>query len=64
MVFFSSDCFASEMPGLFQFSICNTPTIENLFVASEAQCILTIAMCIIILGQKMNFYLALPLLAF
>ena len=64
MVFSPMYCFASEMPGLFQFSICNTPTIENLFVASEAQCVLTISICIIILGQKMNLYLALPLLAF
>ena len=64
MVFSPMYCFASEMPGFFQFSICNTPTIENLFVASEAQCVLTIAICLIILGQKMNFYLALPLLAF
>ena len=64
MVFSPTYCFASEMPGIFHFSICNTPTIENLFVASEAQCVLTIAICIIILGQKINFYLALALLAF
>ena len=64
MIFLSYVLLRQRNAGLFQFSICSTPTIENLFVASEAQCILTIAICLIILGQKMNFYLALPLLAF
>lgn len=50
MIFSPTYCFANEMPGLFQFSICNTPTTENLFVASEAQCVLTMAICKIILA--------------
>ena len=58
MVFSPTYCFAREMPAFFNSAYV------NLFVASEAQCILTIAICIIISGQKMNFYLALPLLAF